>query len=499
MLYKDGLISVIIPFYNTEKYIFECLKSIADQSYLSFEVICVDDESTDGSTSIVKQFIANDSRFRSIRIQKSNAGEARNVGIDNASGEFIIFLDSDDFFERDLLKRAHDTIEREESDYCIFGVDVYDESLKEYVHAYPLSIKQFGLERPIEISKYRDYAQLVNRDVPWDRLYRTEYIKTNNLKFQSIERCNDTSFAFCATLLADKVSVIDDILLHHRKGHGGNLQAGISNTPLIYAQTALYTMKEMNRLDVNRVADFSTLDYTIRRIITNSVIFHTDEYIDMLKAYLNSEITDDSVFVKYLFDELDKCIEDNNYPFEKGVVLLRHIHELLQMDSCNSLSSKMSTELEHKIDLVKNKILPIYKAVLSATELGCKKKRIAIYGVGKHTDGMLIAYSELLGNIEAKVLFCVTSQEEEQIYEGERVLSIKELPEELDGIIISSFEYRSAMREMLEECHVRASIIDVYETYKVDLFSWYTGFCHEDQEAVADVQISEQHDFSTII
>ena len=97
------LVSVIIPFYNEEQYIGDCLISLIKQTYKNIEIICVDDGSTDNGAMIVKAIQQSDSRISLIQQENMNAGTARNVGFSKAKGEYVLFLDSDDFFSPSMV------------------------------------------------------------------------------------------------------------------------------------------------------------------------------------------------------------------------------------------------------------------------------------------------------------------------------------------------------------------------------------------------------------
>lgn len=101
----DIKVSVIIPVYNVEKYLRQNLESVQKQTLKDIEIICVDDGSTDSSCKIAEEFAAADSRFVVIKQQNGGAGAARNNGLRHAKGKYLSFLDSDDFFEPDMLEK----------------------------------------------------------------------------------------------------------------------------------------------------------------------------------------------------------------------------------------------------------------------------------------------------------------------------------------------------------------------------------------------------------
>ncbi len=113
--------SIIIPVYNVEEYLPECLDSLLAQSYGNFEVLAVDDGSTDGSLAILERVAANDARFRIIRQQNAGPSVARNVGVANATGEYCLFVDSDDAAHPQLLEICHHVLHKHQADFVSYN------------------------------------------------------------------------------------------------------------------------------------------------------------------------------------------------------------------------------------------------------------------------------------------------------------------------------------------------------------------------------------------
>lgn len=131
-------VSVIIPMYNCERYIEKCLESLLMQSASEYEVLIINDGSTDRSESLVKDFIDNNGAKHFRLISKANGGisSARNVGIEEACGDWITFVDADDWVERDFLKSMLDPLENSEADFCISGYYKYFEDTGEIKACY---------------------------------------------------------------------------------------------------------------------------------------------------------------------------------------------------------------------------------------------------------------------------------------------------------------------------------------------------------------------------
>lgn len=171
--------SIIIPVYNVEKYVEKCLKSIDNQSYQKFEAIIVNDGSKDKSDSIIKKYIKDKKQF--IYLTKENGGlsDARNFGIKYASGDYIIFLDSDDYIEQDLLKNLNAILSLKKHDMVRYGLKIVDDSgnlLKSVSN-----INYNGNKKNIAISKILN-SEFV--EPAWLYAYNLNFWKKNNFEYQ---------------------------------------------------------------------------------------------------------------------------------------------------------------------------------------------------------------------------------------------------------------------------------------------------------------------------
>ena len=120
------LVSVIMPVYNTQDYVSISIQSILNQTYQNFEIICVDDGSTDRSAEIIQKFMCEDSRIRLIQIENHGQGYARNLALKEAKGEYIMFMDADDFIEDVTFDLAVTRAEHDHSDMVLFDWRYYN-------------------------------------------------------------------------------------------------------------------------------------------------------------------------------------------------------------------------------------------------------------------------------------------------------------------------------------------------------------------------------------
>jgi len=221
---KNHEISVIVPVYNSEKYLRPCLDSIVNQTFRDIEIICVNDGSVDSSLQILEEYASKDDRFVIINQENGGAGKARNTGLRAASGKYLSFLDADDFFEPTMLEKAHEKIEKDNSDFVVFNSDQYITEKNDYVNV-------ICCIRPTAIPPYSpfSYRQLTENIFKtfvgwaWDKLYRKSFVDEHNLLFQEQRTSNDLLFVFSALVVAKKISVIYDVLAHQRRDAEGSL------------------------------------------------------------------------------------------------------------------------------------------------------------------------------------------------------------------------------------------------------------------------------------
>ena len=181
--------SIIVPVYNTEKYLEKCIESLRKQTYTDFEVILVDDCSTDGSYDICKNISECDNRFKVIR-QKENKGQsaARNLGLDNICGEYVIFVDSDDYVETDFLEALEVSIDNHPCDLITWGL--YDDVLKDddsiVISKSPLNYPE---DKFVPNPDEKDILELWMKTFfasPCNKAYKAEIIRNNRIYFDEI-------------------------------------------------------------------------------------------------------------------------------------------------------------------------------------------------------------------------------------------------------------------------------------------------------------------------
>lgn len=188
-------VSVILPVYNAERYIEECLESLVNQTLKEIEIICVDDGSVDGSLEILRKYEKKDERIKVICQKNLYAGVARNNGMKYATGKYMIFLDSDDFFDSTLLEKTYNEAECCDAEVVLFGARSINDNTNE-IRPMPWVFRKEIFPEYVPFNCRDVSGQLLNftSPNPWSKLFKTEFIKKNNLQFQQLHSSNDVFF-----------------------------------------------------------------------------------------------------------------------------------------------------------------------------------------------------------------------------------------------------------------------------------------------------------------
>lgn len=202
-------ISVIIPIYNVEKYLEKCLKSVVKQTLKDIEIICINDGSTDKSLEILKNFAQNDNRIKIINQKNSGPSIARNKGIKCAQGEYVSFIDSDDYIDLDFLEKLYNSAKKYDADIAVGGI----KRIRKYKWKYHLKINTS------EVTENIDRKFLIC-DVPdkcyvWNKIYKLSELNKNNLMFEENVYFEDRCFTAQALVYLKRLVTVPDIYYNY--------------------------------------------------------------------------------------------------------------------------------------------------------------------------------------------------------------------------------------------------------------------------------------------
>lgn len=230
-------ISVILPVYNCDPFISQCLDSLASQSFNDFEIIVIDDGSTDRSFEIALQHTKHDSRISVYQQHHSFAGAARNLGISKAKGDYLLFLDGDDFFDPMLLEKAYRRITETDADICCFrALSLNNETGA--ISKLPHTCRTELCPTSGTFNRHTSarYLYCFTTPAPWTKLFKRSFIEENDLRFQETRSANDFCFVHTALSVAERITVLDDYLVTYRQHNKTSLQATQGKDPFSFFQ-----------------------------------------------------------------------------------------------------------------------------------------------------------------------------------------------------------------------------------------------------------------------
>ena len=203
-------VSVIVPVYNSEKYLDQCVQSLINQTLKEVEFIFVDDGSTDSSVQILEKYQSTDGRIKIIKQQNQFAGVARNNGMKAAIGKYLMFLDSDDFFELNMLEKLFKTAEQNKTDIVVFGYNTYDKKI----------ISRHGFEeyanRLLSPFDFGNKIFQVLPCFPWNKLLLSSFVNDSKLQFQDIYSSNDEFFSRMVVVKAKRIFCLEKYFVNYR-------------------------------------------------------------------------------------------------------------------------------------------------------------------------------------------------------------------------------------------------------------------------------------------
>ena len=210
--------SIISPVYNTEPYLREFLNSVVNQTFTDFELILVDDGSTDNSLEICREYAQKDSRITVLTQKNQGAGPARNNGIKHANGQYILFFDSDDWVDVQALEILNSLSEDDSADLLIFSAQevVFDDKEVE-IKRNPMISKSVEITTEQECRNI--FCELIFTSViniPWNKLFKKDIIEKYNIEFPNTRRAQDAFFNMEYYRHINSLSSVENILYYYR-------------------------------------------------------------------------------------------------------------------------------------------------------------------------------------------------------------------------------------------------------------------------------------------
>ena len=303
-------ISIIVPVYNTGSYLRSCLDSLMEQSFENFELICIDDGSTDQITiEILKSYSLRDARIKILNQKNSGSASARNNGLNNSKGEYILFIDSDDHVSKDFLKNLYKSIKDDCSDLAIASnIICFDEKGNN-------SIKQSGFEF-YNRNHAEEYASkaIITTGISWNKIYRKKFLLEKNIKYIDGMKCQAEDNYFSATAIIaaeDRISISKNTTYYWRQ-HNSSITKNITTESFRKSIEVYQILKE--KLQNMQISDKIYWLNIINKRALKDLKYNAN--------FIKEELDFEKIINRKFLSQIDICcIADKNYITPTAVFL----------------------------------------------------------------------------------------------------------------------------------------------------------------------------------
>ena len=233
-------VSVIVPTYNVGEFIAQCLDSVLAQTMGDFELVCVDDGSTDDTWSIVEERARRDGRVVALRQANAGPGAARNAGLESARGRYVYCLDADDYLERDMLAKCAKALDDTQADMALVAFRTYNQQVG---RAFPA---EWGMRHEDAFPSHPsgsftwetapDLFFETVQNVPWNKMVRRALLDERGIRFQELHLTEDLMYSLPAAVAAKSIVRIPQPLVVHREFAGTNAMADKGRHPLDFLE-----------------------------------------------------------------------------------------------------------------------------------------------------------------------------------------------------------------------------------------------------------------------
>ena len=244
LVYADSevKVSIIVPVYKVEEWINECMDSLVNQTLKQIEIICIDDGSPDNCGKILDDYAKADERVIVVHQENQGLSCARNVGIDLAKGEYLAFVDSDDYVRLDTYERVYNIAHDNQDDVLEFGVTTVPSDSK---------IKLITYDRKIDIKDPRQLKKIISNYYVWNKIYKTSMIQENNVKFIPKMLYEDNAFTLMMMPYMKKYQSLEEKFYYYRQRNGSVTNIGIKHKDLPNCINAIFSVcQEWRNQDV---------------------------------------------------------------------------------------------------------------------------------------------------------------------------------------------------------------------------------------------------------
>lgn len=364
---KDNIkVTVVVPIYNSEPYLRDCLESLRTQTLIEIQIIGIDDESKDKSLSILKEYSEKDNRFLPLQQKHKNVPVTRNAGLDLALGKYIYFMDSDDILEKNALEVMYKTAVENNSDMVIGRAYLVDDVSGNHVETH--NNKDFKLSSLDKsdfnknISFYdnpEDLSELPK--VLWNTLFRLSYIEDNNFNFDNKQNYfSERVFCIETLINAKKIHFIEDYIISNKinvprsestySGHGGSFKKRGELYAIVEDLIKDIPLYEQSLILLDEIDDIFNLYRTKHELDPKN----TKSMLDFIKSHFGNYNDIIEFFSKFVSSEDEKTRKIGQKIIDKWLILLCFIYgknfeeteNILAVEKLNLEQVKKNSQLE---------------------------------------------------------------------------------------------------------------------------------------------------------
>lgn len=385
----NPLISVIIPIYNTGKYLPKCLDSILNQTFNQIEILCIDDGSTDNSLQILEEYSNKDSRIKIFSNNHNGAGAARNTGLDNAKGKYISFIDSDDWIDSNTYQELYKKMEDYNLDIIMFQLINYNDVTHKLSKSDYYDVKCLDKKFDNQVFSYRDVEDILF-DIPvspCNKLIKHDLIKRLNLRFLEGKMFEDNPFFFKLFLSSDNVSFVRKYY-YYRRRHAESIMSKdelnlLDAMPI--TTEVLYCFKELNLFEKYACELTNFKFYFIRTYYRNIKQNYKQNFFEAMKKDFNKCASD-----KDIANAFENNLHLDTLAFYKNGLDAKDYHEFDLLMKLSTFEIKLMFA-DEEIESLKNQNKRNYEHINKLNEKNRRYKHYSdnLFNKNKNNEAMI--------------------------------------------------------------------------------------------------------------
>lgn len=469
-LKPEKKLAAIVPIYNTEQYLPDCIESLIQQTVPFDEILLIDDGSSDHSLDICNKYQEIYSNIKVYSHCNSGVSYTRNYGMRSCNSDYILFMDSDDMLKLDTVRIIKEKLSTEACEIAVYDADIKWEIDEPGNSTNSYDKSNVILEGSMSGNEFLDYIYPdCYSSIVCMAVYKREFLMQNKIDFcAGISYSEDMLFGMQALLSAKRVYYISQKLYIRRCRENSASRTAVSEKKV----------KDCC-LVAEKLADIIGVHLQNR-------IDYNEKYLSIVLFHYNI-----ALYMQVLYERNNGCL---TYKFKIDHVLnlINFLNRTTKIwkegDNISNAQVALNIISQYKKAFYYNEKLYLYKKnhaesllketirehvinKLSKLPFNNKTVTIAIYGTGNMADAIMNIYNGRIGVIKSKIVFIKSRAKKFETYNGYPVYNVENIPAEVQYIVISSYKFKNDMRKSLKENDIRIKIIDIYinEYFEVKL------------------------------